>query len=55
MEDAKKILAHLEAALSMADAQKDHLIGAHLSVPIQILADRIKLNERPDAAGTLKN
>lgn len=54
MENAKKVLAHLKAALDIADTQKDYLIGAHLTVPIQILADRIKHNDRPGEAGSPK-
>lgn len=55
MENAKKMLAHLQAALEIADTQEDHLIGAHVSVPVQILVDRITRRDPPDASGPLQN
>ena len=55
MENAKKLLAQVQAALDTADTQKDYLIGAHLSVPMQILVERIADGDLPDSYYMLNN
>ena len=55
MENAKALLAHLQVALDIADTQDDHLISAHLSLPMQILADRIAHGEPPTEPDRPKN
>jgi hypothetical protein len=55
MENAKNLLAHVQAALDIADTQDDHLIGAHLSVPLQILVERIRHGDLSDGSCVPKN
>jgi hypothetical protein len=55
MENAKKMLAHLQAALDLADTHGDYLIGAHVSAPVQILVDRITRRDPPDAPDEPRN
>jgi hypothetical protein len=55
MENAKKMLAHLQAALDLADTHGDYLIGAHVSAPVQILVDRITRRDSPDAPDEPRN
>ena len=55
MENAKKLLAQVQAALDTADTQEANLIGAHLSVPMQILIERIADGDLPDSYYMLNN
>ena len=55
MENAKKLLAQVQAALDPADTQKDYLIGAHLSVSVQILIERITNGDLPDSYDIINN
>lgn len=41
MENLANMLDHLQAALDIADADDEHLIGAHLSMSMQILQHRL--------------
>lgn len=48
MKNSINLLAQLQAVSDLADAVNDHLIGAHLSTPIEILVRRIADAGLPD-------
>lgn len=42
MENVTTMLAHLRAALELADTTNDHLLGAQIVLPITVLEARLQ-------------